>query len=77
LENEYVVDVAFDPCKYATARWLRGKDTNQKRFADRYGYNVALDSAEKYVYLAPNRVNLQLAQERFPDVRFRETSEIY
>jgi len=44
---------------------------------DKYGYNVALDGAEEYVYLAPNRVNLQLTQERFPDVRFLETREIY
>ena len=30
-----------------------------------------------YVYLAPNRVNLQMAQERHPNVRFLETREIY
>jgi len=27
------------------------------------------------VYLAPTRVNLQLAQERWPDVRFSATRE--
>jgi len=27
------------------------------------------------VYLAPSRVNLQLTQERWPDVSFRETRE--
>jgi peptide chain release factor 3 len=77
LENEYDVDVAFEPCEYATARWLRGKDADLKQLTDKYGYNVALDGAEEYVYLAPNRVNLQLTQERFPDVRFLETREIY
>jgi peptide chain release factor 3 len=35
-----------------------------------------LDSANEYVYLAPNRVNLNLAQERFPEIKFLETREI-
>ena len=77
LENEYDVDVVFEPCEYATARWLRGNDGDLKQLTDKYGYNVALDGSEEYVYLAPNRVNLQLTQERFPDVRFLETREIY
>ena len=77
LENEYDVDVAFEPCEYSTARWLRGSDTDLKQLTDKYGYNVALDGANEYVYLAPTRVNLQLTEERFPDVRFLETREIY
>jgi peptide chain release factor 3 len=35
-----------------------------------------LDGADDYVYLAPNRVNLQMAQERYPDIQFAETREI-
>ncbi len=77
LENEYDVDVAFEPCEYSTARWLRGSDSDLKQLTDKYGYNVALDGADEYVYLAPTRVNLQLTEERFPDVRFLETREIY
>ena len=77
LENEYDVDVAFEPCEYSTARWLRGSDTDLKQLTDKYGYNVALDGANEYVYLAPTRVNLQLTEERFPEVRFLETREIY
>ncbi|WP_374477851.1 hypothetical protein [Zoogloea sp.] len=38
---------------------------------------MAFDGNGDYVYLAPNRVNLQMAQERFPDIRFLETREIY
>ena len=34
-----------------------------------------LDAAGHLVYLAPTRVNLQLAQERSPDVRFSATRE--
>jgi peptide chain release factor 3 len=77
LEHEYSVDVAFEPYDCSTARWLRGSDADLKAIADKYGFNVALDGAGDYVYLAPNRVNLQLAQERFPDIQFLETREIF
>jgi peptide chain release factor 3 len=77
LEHEYGVDVVFESYDCATARWLRGKDTDLKAIADKYGFNVALDGNEEYVYLAPNRVNLQMAQERYPDIEFLETREIF
>jgi len=76
LEFEYGVDVAFEPFDCATARWLRGSDADLKALADKHSFNVALDGAGDYVYLAPNRVNLAMAQERFPDVKFLETREI-
>jgi peptide chain release factor 3 len=37
--------------------------------------NLALDAAGELVYLAPTRVNLQLAEERAPAVRFLATRE--
>jgi peptide chain release factor 3 len=37
--------------------------------------NLALDAAGKLVYIAPTRVNLQLTQERWPDVTFMATRE--
>jgi peptide chain release factor 3 len=76
LEFEYGVDVAFESFDCSTARWLRGSDADLKSIADKYGYNVALDGADDYVYLAPNRVNLAMAQERYPDIQFLETREI-
>ncbi|MFL9610583.1 peptide chain release factor 3 [Methylobacillus sp. Pita2] len=77
LEHEYGVDVAFESYDCATARWMRGSDADLKAIADKYGFNVALDGNEEYVYLAPNRVNLQMAQERYPDIEFLETREIF
>lgn len=77
LEHEYGVDVAFEGYDCSTARWLRGSDADLKAIADKYGFNVALDNADEYVYLAPNRVNLQMAQERYPDIQFLETREIF
>ncbi|HEU4708150.1 MAG TPA: peptide chain release factor 3 [Methylophilaceae bacterium] len=77
LEHEYGVDVVFENYDCSTARWLRGSDADLKAIADKYGFNVALDNADEYVYLAPNRVNLQMAQERYPDIKFLETREIF
>ncbi|MHB1676515.1 MAG: peptide chain release factor 3 [Sulfuriferula sp.] len=77
LEFEYGVDVLFEGCEFATARWLRGTDADLKQLIDKYSFNVALDGANQYVYLAPNRVNLTMTQERFPDIKFLETREIY
>jgi peptide chain release factor 3 len=77
LEHEYGVECVFEGCTWATARWLRGKDDDIKALLDKAPANMALDGAGDYVYLAPNRVNLQMAQERHPNVRFLETREIY
>ncbi|MHB1290881.1 MAG: peptide chain release factor 3 [Sulfuricella sp.] len=77
LQFEYGVDVLFEPYDVATARWLRGPEAELKKLADKHGFNVALDNAGDYVYLAPNRVNLNLTQERFPEIKFLETREIF
>ena len=77
LEFEYGVDIVFEAYDCSTARWLRGSDADLKAIADKYGFNVALDGANQYVYLAPNRVNLQMAKERYPDLEFLETREVF
>ncbi|HTZ00428.1 MAG TPA: peptide chain release factor 3 [Rhodocyclaceae bacterium] len=77
LEFEYGVDCFFEPYNVATARWLRGSDADIKALADKAGVNLALDGAGDYVYLAPNRVNLTMTQERHPNIRFLETREIH
>jgi len=77
LQNEYGVEAVFEPCSWATARWLRGTDDDIRALLDKAPANMALDGSGDYVYLAPNRVNLQMAQERHPKVTFLETREIY
>ena len=37
--------------------------------------NLAKDGHNSLSYIAPNRANLQLAMERWPDVTFRATRE--
>ena len=59
-----------------TARWVHCDNPKKlEEFREKHAMNLALDAAGQLVYLAPTRVNLQLAQERAPDVRFMATRE--
>jgi peptide chain release factor 3 len=76
LKDEYSVDASFEPIGVVTARWVRCADAKKlEEFRDKNAMNLALDAAGELVYLAPTRVNLQLAQERAPDVQFMATRE--
>ena len=46
------------------------------RFRDKAYENLAEDGDGKLVYLAPSRVNLNLTEERWPEIRFLATREL-
>jgi peptide chain release factor 3 len=76
LKTEYNVDCAFEPVNVNTARWVVSDD--DKRFAefkDKAAANLALDHAGELVYVAPTRVNLQMTEERWPEICFCATRE--
>jgi peptide chain release factor 3 len=76
LKDEYGVDASFEQVQVATARWIRCDDAKKlEEFRDKNAMNLAIDAAGQLVYLAPTRVNLQLAQERAPAVTFMATRE--
>ena len=76
LKDEYSVDCTFEPVQVATARWIKcDNDKKLEEFREKAAMNLALDAAGKLVYIAPTRVNLQLTQERWPDVQFMATRE--
>jgi peptide chain release factor 3 len=79
LKDEYGVDAIFEPVTIATARWVRpGPKATAKKmeeFREKAAQNLSLDAAGELVYLAPSRVNLQLTQERWPDLVFAATRE--
>lgn len=77
LQHEYNVDCQFEAVPVNTARWLTFPDEKMKQdFIRKNESNLALDGAEFLTYIAPNRVNLTLAQERWPDVIFSKTREL-
>ena len=76
LLSEYGVEAVFDPCQIYTARWVSCDDGRMLGdFEKTLVNNVAIDAAGSLAYLAPNRVNLDLTQERWPKVVFHETRE--
>jgi len=76
LADEYGVKCSYDNINVATVRWVECDDDKMLReFKSKASENLALDHGDALVYLAPTRVNLQLTEERWPDIRFRSTRE--
>ncbi|MEW7975812.1 MAG: peptide chain release factor 3 [Candidatus Thiodiazotropha endolucinida] len=77
LKYEYKVEAIVEPVNVATTRWIACKDEKMlERFRDKAYDNLALDGDDQLVYLAPTRVNLDLAMERWPDIEFLATREL-
>ena len=76
LKHEYGVEATFEPVNVVTCRWVHGEDAKKlDEFQRRAEANLALDGNGELVYLAPTRVNLNLTEERWPDLRFLATRE--
>ncbi len=76
LKDEYRVDCQFEVTATQQARWISCSD--EKMLADfqkKLAANLARDHSGELVYLAPTRVNLQMSQDRWPDVLFSATRE--
>ena len=77
LQNEYNVDAKFEQVNVATARWVQCEDEKKlAEFRRKNEAQLAIDHAGELVYLAPTRVNLQLTQERWPEITFKATREL-
>jgi peptide chain release factor 3 len=77
LKAEYGVEAVVETVSVKTARWIRCDDPKMlERFKEKCYENLALDGDDQLVYLAPTMVNLSLAEERWPDVRFLATREL-
>jgi peptide chain release factor 3 len=76
LQDEYGVQCVFDNIAVYTARWVSAaQPAKLAEFRTKAYEHLALDHGGALVYLAPSRVNLQLTQERWPDIAFRSTRE--
>ncbi|WP_018231990.1 peptide chain release factor 3 [Thioalkalivibrio thiocyanodenitrificans] len=76
LKAEYNVDASFENVNVQTARWVSCDDGRRfEEFRDKAAANLAVDHGGDLVYIAPTRVNLQMAQEKWPEIRFQATRE--
>ncbi len=77
LKEEYKVEAIVENISINTARWVRCEDPRiMEKFRIKAHDNLALDGNDQLVYLAPTRVNLDLAIERWPEVEFSATREL-
>ena len=76
LRDEYKVECQFEAINVATARWVVCDDEKMLADFERKAHdNLAVDHGESLVYIAPTKVNLNLTEERWPDIRFIKTRE--
>jgi peptide chain release factor 3 len=76
LKNEYGVECQFESVTVATARWVECEDSAMiERFRIRAHENLGEDQGGSLVYIAPTRVNLDLAIEKWPEIEFHSTRE--
>jgi peptide chain release factor 3 len=76
LKAEYNVDCRFESVNVHSARWVSAKDPKKlEEFRRKAADNLAIDGAGNLTYLAPTRVNLQMTQERWPEIEFHTTRE--
>lgn len=77
LLNEYSVDCVYDTINVATVRWVTCEDPKiLEDFKKKHGDMLALDNADNLTYIAPTHINLNLTQERWPQIKFTATCEI-
>ncbi len=76
LRDEYRADCIYEDANVYTARWVHCENAKKlEEFRNKLRDHLAIDGGGYLTYLAPSRANLQLAQERWPDVEFRKTRE--
>jgi peptide chain release factor 3 len=77
LKDEYNVECVYDTVSISTVRWIScNNPLKLEEFKKKVFDNLAEDGGGYLVYLANSRVNLQLTQERWPDITFSATREL-
>lgn len=76
LKHEYKVDCVYEAVNTSCARWVYSDDDKaMAEFRNKAFDYLALDGSDTLMYLAPTRVNLSMAQERYPKIKFSGTRD--
>ncbi|MFY7697595.1 MAG: peptide chain release factor 3 [Legionella sp.] len=76
LQHEYKVDCVYEPVNISCARWIHSTDDKAMNELRMKAFDqLALDGSNTLTYLAPTRVNLSMAIERYPTIEFSSTRE--
>lgn len=76
LQHEYKVDCIYEAANVSCARWIYADDDKaMTEFRTKAFDYLALDGGDTLMYLAPTKVNLTMAEERYPKIKFCATRE--
>lgn len=76
LEHEYSATCRYESISLHKACWIESDNKAQiEDFRKRKFNNLAVDKHGREVFLADSPYSLQMAQEKFPDIKFYFTSE--
>ena len=76
LKHEYKVDCIYEQVSVSCARWVYAQDEKaMSEFRTKAFDYLALDGSDTLMYLAPTKVNLSMAEERYPKIKFCATRE--
>ncbi|HRO60536.1 MAG TPA: peptide chain release factor 3, partial [Burkholderiaceae bacterium] len=71
LAAEYNVAARIGPSPYIAARWISADDDAElERFMAQHDTRIARDTVDAPAYLAKMLVELDVARERWPKIRF-------
>lgn len=76
LQYEYGVECIYESVNIAAVRWISSQDAQKlEQFRQKMLDHLALDGGGALAILAPTLVNLNLTQERWPEIAFHGTRE--
>lgn len=75
LEHEYTAKCRYEGINVHKAVWLSGSKKDLDEFAKQKYRNMAMDKEGHSVFMADTAFALQMAQDKFPDIKFHFTSE--
>ncbi len=75
LQNEYGLEVIFEPSPFAEARWIEGPKAELEDFAGKHRAAMAADIDAAPVFLAKSAWEIGYVAERFPKVAFQRAKE--
>lgn len=76
LKHEYGASCRYEPIQMHKACWFEGDNKEQLEDFRKRKYNaIAIDKHGREVFMAESPYSLQMAQDRFPEIRFHFSSE--
>jgi len=76
LKHEYGCEARLAPARYVAARWVTAEDPRElQRFVDANTHRVAHDAVGALTFLAANSIEIDVAAEQWPKIKFHALRE--